>query len=165
MLPDGKRVAEDAPSGVGRDAVDGVATDFRELTELREAPVVHLVGLFGLLGAGIGEVDHESVERQWPRRETARRHPAIDGFFLLLLAEVSEARERIEALVGATAEQLGVSAFEDLHGKTLQKRKECGEKREMHHRSLSREELRRAGLMGLPEQRWDRTARRTTTTA
>ena len=69
-------------------------------------------------------------------------------------------RERIEALIGAAAEQLGVSAFEDLHELTLQKMLNLRIKREMHHRSLGREELRRAGLLGLPERQWDRTARR-----
>ena len=40
-----------------------------------------------LLRAGIGEIDHESVGCERPRAQAARRHPAIDGFFLLLLAD------------------------------------------------------------------------------
>jgi hypothetical protein len=40
----------------------------------------------------------------------------------LALTETGEVGERVKALVGATAEQLGVSAFEDLHEGTLQRR-------------------------------------------
>src|SRR5438874_956674 len=76
----------------------------------------------GFLGAGIGKVDDKLVERQrsWP--QTARRHPAINGFVLLLLAESAKTDERIETLIWPTTEQFRVSAFKNLHEWTLQKK-------------------------------------------